>query len=178
MLDYRSMKHTTLSAAILVTFLLFGVTGCSSSQQQTNATPASSDQPAQAPSQAEASSSQSASEAPAPQPTAPQQQAAPSPIGSPTVTPASSATPGEPAPKVPAQPAPGTGSSVQPAAPVQAKVTVAPEPGLDTEKAPKLLIATPQMDFGKQPQDKTLNRAIAIRNTGKSNLLIESVTPG
>src|SRR5262249_41855809 len=91
MLDYRSMKHTTLSAAILVTFLLFGVMGCSSSQQQTNATPASSDQPAQAPSQAEASSSQSASEAPAPQPTAPQQQAAPSPIGSPPLKPALSA---------------------------------------------------------------------------------------
>jgi len=46
-------------------------------------------------------------------------------------------------------------------------------PGL----APKILVASTKMDFGKQPGNKTIQRAIIVRNAGKSNLNIESVTP-
>jgi len=43
--------------------------------------------------------------------------------------------------------------------------------------APKLVAPEKKLDFGKQPQDKTLVRAIAIRNAGKEDLKIESVAP-
>src|SRR5215510_6951470 len=42
---------------------------------------------------------------------------------------------------------------------------------------PKLVAPDKQIDFGKQPQDKTLVRAITIRNSGRALLNIESVTP-
>lgn len=42
---------------------------------------------------------------------------------------------------------------------------------------PKLVAPTEKVNFGKQPQDKTIVRAIAIRNGGKADLNIESVTP-
>jgi hypothetical protein len=44
-------------------------------------------------------------------------------------------------------------------------------------KAPKILVASTKIDFGKQPQKITLNKAIVIRNAGKSDLNIQSVTP-
>ena len=43
--------------------------------------------------------------------------------------------------------------------------------------APKLVAPAKKLEFGKQPQDKTLIRAITIRNGGRANLNIESVTP-
>ena len=42
---------------------------------------------------------------------------------------------------------------------------------------PKLVAPTAKLNFGKQPQDKTLVRTIAIRNGGRAVLNIESVTP-
>jgi hypothetical protein len=82
--------------------------------------------------------------------------------------------------------APGTPLTVQPmpppAAPEAASVPAKPA---ETPKAnpvanthgPKLIAPDKKLDFGKQPQDKTLIRAIAIRNAGKENLKIESVAP-
>ncbi len=46
-----------------------------------------------------------------------------------------------------------------------------------SERSPKLVVPEKRLDFGKQPQDKTLIRAIAIRNGGQGVLNIESVTP-
>jgi len=44
-------------------------------------------------------------------------------------------------------------------------------------KVPKLDVLEAKIDFGKQNQGKTLNRAIAIKNTGKADLNIDSVVP-
>jgi hypothetical protein len=44
-------------------------------------------------------------------------------------------------------------------------------------RAPKLVAPEKKIDFGKQPQDKTLVRAIPIRNGGRAVLNIESVVP-
>ena len=46
-----------------------------------------------------------------------------------------------------------------------------------TERAPKLILPEKRLDFGKQPQDKTMIRAIPIKNGGLSALNIDSVTP-
>ena len=42
---------------------------------------------------------------------------------------------------------------------------------------PKLIAPAKRLEFGKQPQDKTLIRAIVIKNGGRANLNVESVTP-
>ena len=44
-------------------------------------------------------------------------------------------------------------------------------------RAPKLVVPDKKIDFGKQPQDKTLVRAIVIKNGGLADLKIESVVP-
>ena len=44
-------------------------------------------------------------------------------------------------------------------------------------RAPKLVLSDKKIDYGKQDQGKTLVRAIAVKNGGKSNLNIESVAP-
>jgi len=44
-------------------------------------------------------------------------------------------------------------------------------------RAPKLIAPAKRLEFGKQPQDKTLIRAITIKNGGQAVLNIESVTP-
>ena len=44
-------------------------------------------------------------------------------------------------------------------------------------RAPKLVAPETKLNFGKQPQDKTLVRAIRISNAGKEVLKIESVAP-
>ena len=86
----------------------------------------------------------------------------------------------------PADPSPSVGTpTVQaippPAAPVQPQATVngnpakpAPSPN---ERAPKLIAPAKRLEFGKQPQDKTMVRAIVIRNGGRADLKVESVTP-
>lgn len=45
-------------------------------------------------------------------------------------------------------------------------------------RVPKLVAPDKKIDFGKQPQDKTLVRAIPIKNGGRADLKIESVVPG
>ena len=44
-------------------------------------------------------------------------------------------------------------------------------------RAPKLVVPDKKIDFGKQPQDKNLVRAIVIKNEGLADLNIESVVP-
>jgi len=44
-------------------------------------------------------------------------------------------------------------------------------------REPKLIAPEKRIDFGKQPQDKNLVRAIAIRNGGSADLKIESIVP-
>ena len=44
-------------------------------------------------------------------------------------------------------------------------------------RGPKLVVPEQKLNFGKQPQDKTMVRAIPVRNGGQSILNIESVTP-
>lgn len=44
-------------------------------------------------------------------------------------------------------------------------------------REPKLIAPEKRLDFGKQPQDKNLVRAIAIRNGGNGDLKIESIVP-
>jgi hypothetical protein len=54
---------------------------------------------------------------------------------------------------------------------------VVPPAAVNAEKAPRIFVADTKMDFGKQPQDKKLIRNIVVRNAGKTDLNIESVTP-
>lgn len=44
-------------------------------------------------------------------------------------------------------------------------------------REPKLIAPDKRIDFGKQPQDKNLVRAIVISNGGKADLKIESIVP-
>ena len=55
--------------------------------------------------------------------------------------------------------------------------TAAKAPDSSAARAPKLVIPEKKIDFGKQPQDKTLVRAIVVRNGGRADLNIESVVP-
>jgi ABC-type Fe3+-hydroxamate transport system substrate-binding protein len=87
---------------------------------------------------------------------------------------------GTPAP-VPSTPPPAVQQippPVQPekAAPAQ-NANSASSAAVPNAKAPKLVVSETKLDFGKQQQGKTLNRAIAIRNVGRSDLNIESVAP-
>ena len=43
--------------------------------------------------------------------------------------------------------------------------------------APKLVVSDKKIDFGKQPQEKTLVRAIVVKNGGRAELKIDSVVP-
>jgi len=72
--------------------------------------------------------------------------------------------------------------------------TLPPPPGKSTEnvskpekaavasnsasgREPKLIAPEKRIDFGKQPQDKNLVRAIVISNGGKADLKIDSIVP-
>jgi type IV secretory pathway VirB10-like protein len=50
-------------------------------------------------------------------------------------------------------------------------------PSAAGERVPKLIAPEQRLNFGKQPPDKNLVRAIRISNGGKSDLAIESVVP-
>ena len=51
------------------------------------------------------------------------------------------------------------------------------KPNAGNARAPKLVVPAKKIDYGKQPQEKTLVRAIVIKNGGLANLNIDSVTP-
>jgi len=44
-------------------------------------------------------------------------------------------------------------------------------------RVPHLIAPTKKIDFGKQPQDKSLVRSVVIKNGGRADLNIESVVP-
>lgn len=58
-----------------------------------------------------------------------------------------------------------------------AAIPVAPAQPLVSEAQPRLVVPLKKIDFGRQPKDKSLNRSIVIKNTGKADLHIESVQP-
>lgn len=68
----------------------------------------------------------------------------------------------------------------QPAQPTQPAIAATPAPAAPVNPnapAPKLFIANKKVDFGSVKQDITINRSISLKNTGKGELRIESVTP-
>jgi hypothetical protein len=83
------------------------------------------------------------------------------------------------------QPAQPQNPQGQPPAPVQG--SLATEPGPESAKAqplaiadptaPRIVVAEKRIDFGDQPQKRELNKALNIRNDGKSELQITSVQP-
>ena len=69
---------------------------------------------------------------------------------------------------------------LDPVSPVEKPPVEAPEVAkatTDPAHSPKLITPDKKIDFGKQPQDKTLVRAITISNGGHGLLNIESVVP-
>src|SRR5438105_11501661 len=96
------------------------------------------------------------------------------PVTAQPATPLANATPPAATPAPPPQPVPAT---VKPA------TEPAANPAATTDAAhtdgPKLVVISQEkeLDFGKQPQDKTLVRPIRIRNGGTQPLNIESVSP-
>ena len=77
-----------------------------------------------------------------------------------------------------AQPAPapnGAGPADGPAKPGEKSAAREDTPA---GRAPKLLVPAKKLDFGKQPQEKTLARTFQVKNVGNADLQIESVTPG
>ena len=76
----------------------------------------------------------------------------------------------------PSQPrgAPAEGAKVETTAPptISAAGQLVP-----SGPAPKLVVPATKIDFGKQPQSKSLARMITIRNGGKAPLKIDAVEP-
>ncbi|HVG20734.1 MAG TPA: hypothetical protein VNI02_16920 [Blastocatellia bacterium] len=81
-----------------------------------------------------------------------------------------------------AQPPAAQSAPAQPASPPAADSAkpgekAAPDSAGAKARAPRLFVPDKNLDFGKQPQDKTLARTFQIKNVGNADLLIESVTP-
>ena len=53
---------------------------------------------------------------------------------------------------------------------------VTPEPSVPLVSGPRIAVEPPSFDFGKVLPQKALSRAFAIRNFGKQDLVIDSVT--
>lgn len=98
--------------------------------------------------------------------------AAPQPQTAQSSPPAASPTP---APPTVHEISPPPAPVAKPAA--VANANTAPASGNAPTRAPKLIAPEKKLDFGKQPQDKSLVRAIAIKNGGRADLNIESVAP-
>jgi hypothetical protein len=73
---------------------------------------------------------------------------------------------------IPSPPAKSAEAAAKPADKPPAGTSIA-----SNARLPKLMAPEKKIDFGKQPKDKTLVRAISIRNGGQADLNIESVTP-
>ena len=67
-------------------------------------------------------------------------------------------------------------NAVKPASPGSADAA-SPAPAASNGPAPKLVVSDKKIDFGKQPQEKTLVRAIVVKNGGRAELKIDSVVP-
>ena len=94
-------------------------------------------------------------------------------------------TPAQPATPLTTIPPPATSSAPPPPQPatVQPSSPTAAKPAEKADAAhvegPKFVMVSQEkdLDFGKQPQDKTLVRPIRIKNSGTQPLNIESVSP-
>jgi hypothetical protein len=73
--------------------------------------------------------------------------------------------------QIPPPPAPAAKS------PAAGNANAAKASAAGNARAPKLVVSDKKIDYGKQPQDKALVRAIVIKNGGLADLNIESVVP-
>src|SRR6185436_18376725 len=83
-------------------------------------------------------------------------------------------------PPAPSPAPPTVGTIPQPAAAEKSDAkgnSNASAPTTNNARAPRLVAPAKKIDYGKQPQDKSLVRAIVIKNAGQANLNIESVVP-
>jgi hypothetical protein len=74
----------------------------------------------------------------------------------------------------------GTAPAVQPVPPPTLGSDVSRNTSASADanaRAPKLVVSGKKIDFGKQPQNKTLVRAIVVKNGGRADLKIDSVVP-
>jgi len=86
----------------------------------------------------------------------------------------------EPATQPPTQPAPQSTTPPSPAAvkPANSNAGAAASAvAAAAGRVPHLIAPTKKIDFGKQPQDKSLVRSVVIKNGGRADLNIESVVP-
>lgn len=90
------------------------------------------------------------------------------------------------APVVAPSPAPPAVQSIPPLPPPAGReAAMANQSAADAKNAstatnarvPKLVVPDKKIDYGKQPQGKTLVRAIVIKNGGRADLNIEAVVP-
>jgi hypothetical protein len=90
-------------------------------------------------------------------------------------TPLATATP----PAAPPAPTPGPSAPTATKPATETAANPAPKAAGAHVDGPKLLVVSQDkdLDFGKQPQDKTLVRPIKIKNSGNVALSIESVSP-
>jgi hypothetical protein len=149
MLNYDAMKRLNMKpyAALLVLVAL--ISACSGPVENQGSSNTSAP-----PQQANSNS--------APQPQIAQSNppaAAPGPAPPPTVQ------------QIPPPPAPAAKSAAN------SNANAANALGVGNARAPKLVVPDKKIDFGKQPQDKNLVRAIVIKNGGRADLNIESVVP-
>ena len=86
----------------------------------------------------------------------------------------------KPAAAVPS-PAPSAVQPIPPTTPAKSAANSNANPAnasaAGNARVPKLVAPAKKIDFGKQPQDKSLVRAIMIKNGGRADLNIESVVP-
>lgn len=76
------------------------------------------------------------------------------------------------------EPKAGPDTAKPPEKPAAERNANTPNPAIIASlREPKLVAPDKKLDFGKQPQDKTLVRAIPIKNAGRADLKIESVAP-
>jgi len=151
MLNYSAMKNHLKLIYIAPLLLALVMVGCSSSTDETG--------------------NQNAPQAANTNTTPPVAQTAPPPNPTPSITP----TPVPAPPQLTPPAAPNAQNANKAAATLPTN-----KPAAGATGTPKLTVLTKDkgLDFGKQPQDKSLVRPIQIKNTGTAELKIETVAPG
>ena len=155
------MKYPILRTYIIVFGLVTVLSACAGSSE--NSATSNSNAPQQANNNSQPAAAQDNAPAASPNTGSP---LAVQPIPPPTSLPAPSA-----------QPSPATQPPAAVTAPAPGKDETAKAATAANGPAPKLIAPPKRLEFGKQAEDKTLVRAITIKNGGKANLNIESVTP-
>jgi hypothetical protein len=99
------------------------------------------------------------------------------PALAPTPTPLKVEPATQPATQPVPQPTPLSPATVKPANSNSGAAASAVAAGVAEGRVPHLIAPTKKIDFGKQPQDKSLVRSVVIKNGGRADLNIESVVP-